>query len=159
MGLDEKLFIKWLNIAFVAILLSSLPIAVIPWADFDGNALQKTLAYAIGLIFWGFLITGIAFFIRANSKRKSLQTKRSVKSKKRRNIPGFRVLNTEQGANADMLFIILLACYFGLVLFKFDNALIKTELVFLLVLSFQMRCILNGENFKYKKYILRRREK
>lgn len=155
---EEKRFIKRFNIAFVMIVLSSVPIALIPLADFNGNMRQKVLAYTIGLLFWSLFIIGSFFFAVANKKRKELAKKEEKKSIKRRGFPGLSFFHTKPGANVDVIFFVFLVCYVALAIFKFDISWIKIELVFLLVLSFQMHCILNGENFKYKKYILRRKK-
>lgn len=156
---EEERFIKMFNTASVFTVLSSLLIAMIPLADFQGDMPQKILAYAIGLFFWVFVLTGGTFFFAANKKRKEIASQEDMKTQKKRGIPGLRFFQTEQGANIDVVFLVILICNIILAFIKFDVGWIKSEVVFLLVLSFQMHCILNGENFKYKKYILRRREK
>lgn len=97
------------------------------------------------------------FFIRkADLLRKEIET--SEDYRKIRGKPGvLSISKTRSGAIADLL---LLASLLFLILFLltgFGEKVIQYILVFLLVLSFRLHCILNGKNFRYKKYLAKRK--
>ena len=120
------------------------------------EVLDNVLRIAFPIVFW-LGLAGEQFFIwRANSIRKSIE--KSGKFRKfKSGIGVISFLRTEAGLIADVVLALSLITLLILIGFGVGENVVQYIFIFLLVLSFRMHCILNGKNFRYKKYLAKRK--
>ena len=120
------------------------------------EATNKVLRLVFPIVFWLGLIAEQVFIWKANSLRKHFEAtgkKRGIKMN-----PGIiSILQTEAGAIADIVFAISLVVFVILMATGVGEKAIQYIFIFLLVLSFRLHCILNGKNFRYKKFLAKRK--
>lgn len=118
--------------------------------------LDSILRIIFPMIFWLGLI-GEQFFIwKANFIRKSIEKSgkfRKIKS----GIGIISFLGTEAGLIADVVLALSFVTLLILMIFNIRESVVQYIFIFLLVLSFRLHCILNGKNFRYKKYLAKRK--
>lgn len=152
-------YIMTFRLALISTVLGSIPIAFIPLADFNGSTVQKVIAYCIGEMFWLFTVAGyVLFCISLKQKRDIAQ---NIKTAKRngRKIGLICFFSTPEGSLADGLLIVsAVMLVMNMIVFK-NVSWYGMISVTLFMLSAQLHCILNGDNFKYKKYLQLRRVK
>lgn len=140
---DKKLMIA----ACVSFVLSSSAVLIAPFGDFEGSMFNVAVAYAIGIIFWLFLIIGYVIILRINFHRKA-QKKIKVSGR-----PGIiSVFSNKPAMVFDIIFAVSVIMF---IIFKF--VIQKYDLVSLFLLasslfSFHMHGVLNGVNHKYVNY-------
>ena len=140
--------------SLVCIGLGSLSVCLIPFASFDGAAMQRVLAYAIGIMFWSFTIIGYLLLVKINQSRKSLHDMRKTGKGSR---PGFlRLFSCREAAIADAATFVLLAAAVFILINRMDASFLTMAILSLLILFMQLRSILNGRNYMYIKNISRR---
>lgn len=155
---QTRRFIKTFRLSITFIAIGSLMIMLIPFADFNENALKKILAYFIGIGFWGFTIYGYYLLLNAYKQKKKIEKDFPKRVKKQR-LGIFNFFATKEGMLADIMCVISIVAFGIVTLFKIKIDLFTMVVISLLIFSFQMHCILNGENFLYMKFIISRREK
>lgn len=110
----------------------------------------RLLQIAFGILFWLGLLGEQRLLWKVNAFRK--RDARVAKNKKHNEKPGiFAVWNNTYGAVADVVFAISLLLFVVLVAIGAGEKILQYILIFLLVLSFRLHCILNGKNFNYIK--------
>lgn len=120
------------------------------------EATNKVLRLVFPIVFWFALIAEQVFIWRANSLRKYFEA--TVKKRRIRMNPGIvSILQTEVGAIADIVFAVSLVVFVILMATGVGEKAIQYIFIFLLVLSFRLHCILNGKNFRYKKFLAKRK--
>lgn len=108
------------------------------------------LSFWVGLGFEEF------FIWKADSLRKEIEYYEDYR--KIRGKPGvLSISKTKSGAIADLLLLASLLFFVLFIFTGFGEKVIQNILIFLLVLSFRLHCILNGKNFRYKKYLEKRK--
>ncbi len=157
MKTEKKLF----DLAIIMLFISSFSILLSFFGSYDGGIFALIMAYAVGILFWGFLILGYIMFAIVNSKRKKSEKNSSNKSERKRitkEKPGIICFFSNKAA---MYFDFIMIISFVLtVVFSFIPILNKALCVVfmaILVFSIHMHCILNGVNFKYIYIISNRR--
>lgn len=142
----------------LSIVFSVVPSASIIACIFIGTneATNKILRLVFPMVFWLTLIAEQVFIWRANSLRKYFEE--TVKKRRIRMNPGIvSILQTEAGAIADIVFAVSLVVFVILMATGIGEKAIQYIFIFLLVLSFRLHCILNGKNFRYKKFLAKRK--
>lgn len=120
------------------------------------EATNKILRLVFPIVFWFALIAEQVFIWRANSLRKYFEA--TGKKRRIRMNPGIvSILQTEAGAIADIVFAVSLVVFVILMATGIGEKAIQYIFIFLLVLSFRLHCILNGKNFRYKKFLAKRK--
>lgn len=109
-------------------------------------------------VFWIGLLAEQFFFWKSNSIRKEI-LKSGKFQKLKSNIGLISMLQNKYGAVADIVFVISLVVLLVLMIIGIGEKTAQYVLIFLLVLSFRLHCILNGKNFKYINYSLKRQGK
>lgn len=123
--------------------------------DVDGKVgvLVKILT---SLLFWGGLVAEQVFFWKAAKQRKAIESE--VSGRKYRGLPGiFSFFRTKLGIASDVTFIISLVIFIVLAIGNWGENVAQYILLFLIVLSFRLHCITNGQNYRYKLYLRKRR--
>ena len=122
---------------------SAFSFMLIPLSDFRGSALQKTIAYMIGALFWLGLISGLIITIKLGQIRKNF-------SEKKYKLPGVMCFfKNKQAICCDVLMgasVILLVIFqklFGT--YHIASIVLLSLTVFLVYIH----SIVNGNNFAY----------
>lgn len=140
----------------VCSILSSAPILLIPIAK--GNGEGGALDALIPAAFWLGLIGEQISIWRANACRKTLEKKRERHPKRIRGRPGaFSPFRTTEGAVCDLLFLLCLIVFIVAALLHKGEGALQYVLIFCMVLSFRLHCIFNGINYRYKKFLAKRK--
>lgn len=118
--------------------------------------LDSILKVVFPIVFWLGLI-GEQFFIwKSNSIRKMIENSEKF-PKSRSGIGLISFFKSEAGLVADVALIISFITLLILMLLGIGESVVQYLFIFLLVLSFRLHCILNGKNFRYKKYLAKRK--
>lgn len=148
-------FTRLINTAIVCSFISSF--ALLSYIFIGMNDISdKIIGIIFPIIFWLGLI-GEQFFIwKSNSIRKSIE-KSSEFRKIKSGIGVISFARTEAGLIADVVLAISFIVLLILMIFSIGENVLQYIFIFLLVLSFRLHCIFNGQNFRYKK-ILKKEE-
>ena len=102
----------------------------------------------IGIIF------PIIFWLGLNAVRKEIEN--TGETRKFRGRPEIiNIWKNRYGAIADIVCIVSLLLLVVFMIIGIGEKAIQYILIFLLVLSFRLHCILNGQNFRYKKILVK----
>lgn len=110
------------------------------------------------LIFWLGLFGEQFLFWKSNSIRKKIlkaSNQRCLNSK----IGLISISQNHYGTAADIVFAVSFIALLLFTIFGIGKQTAQYIIIFLLVLSFRLHCILNGKNFKYINYFKKRKVK
>lgn len=151
------IYLNYITISIVFSVISSVSIIAIVFLG-KNELFDKVLSIVSPIIFWLGLI-GEQFFIwKSNSIRKSIEKSEEFR-KHKSGIGIVSFARTEAGLIADVIFTISFITLLILIICSIGESNLQYIFIFLLVLSFRLHCILNGENFRYKKYLEKRKAK
>lgn len=155
MRLGIKKFSSFVSLSIIASIISSVSIMECAFLGKSDN-IDQVIKIIFPLVFWiGFLAE--QFFIwNANSIRKKLETEPKLRRIQGR-LGVLSILQTEEGAITDIVMAISMIVFAILLLFKIGKGFPQYLFIFLIVLSFRLHCILNGKNFRYRKYLVKRK--
>ena len=143
--------IKSMRTCILMLMISSFSVLLSYFASFEGNALQRILAYLIGVLFWAFLIIGYVIFHKISVHRKEYEkTHPDLEYLKKRRLPGILTFFSDHASSA--IDIIMIISFIITLAFMFIPSLDQSfAIVFaaILIFSIHMHCILNGVNFRY----------
>lgn len=148
-------FMLHIDFSIIFSVLSSVSLLACLFIGFDDSS-DKIIKIIFPLSFW--VCLGFEQFLirKADSLRKEIE--KSGEYRKIRAKPGIlSISKTRSGAIADLLLLISLLLLVLFVLTRLGEKVIQYILIFLLVLSFRLHCILNGKNFRYKNYLAKRK--
>ena len=139
---------KCIYLSIVFSIVSSISLIAAAWVNSEN--INQTVLKVLGLVFWIGLALEQALFWKANKLRKDL-------AKNDKGAPTGKIGLLSHGTTkscfvADVVFAGSLILFVICMLFHFGEELLQYILISLLVLSFRMHCILNGINYRYKKY-------
>lgn len=150
-----KIYSNSITCSIIFSVISSLSILSIVFLN-KSESLDNVLRIVFPIVFWLGLV-GEQFFIwRANSIRKSIEKSGKVRRIKS-GIGIISFLRTEAGLIADVVLALSFITLLILIIFSIGENVVQYIFIFLLVLSFRLHCILNGKNFRYKKYLAKRK--
>lgn len=152
-----------MNLIIVMLFISSFSLLLSFFGDYNGNAFNIIMAYAVGVLFWGLFIASYVLLAVLNSKRKKLEAEkkeenvnnteehsnRYAASRKKSRKPGIITFCSNKYAMIfDILMILMLILT---VVFSFIPALSSIAVICfaVLIFSIHMHCVLNGVNFRY----------
>lgn len=119
---------------------------------------DKIIGIIFPIIFWLGLIVEQILIWKSNAVRKEIEN--IGETRKFRGRPGIiNIWKNRYGAIADIVCIASLLQLVVFTIIGIGEEAIQYILIFLLVLSFRLHCILNGQNFRYKKYLEKRKVK
>lgn len=119
---------------------------------------DKIIGIVFPIIFWLGLIAEQILIWKSNAVRKEIEN--IGKTRKFRGGPGIiNIWKNRYGAIADIVCLVSLLLLVLFLIIGIGEKTIQYILIFLLVLSFRLHCILNGQNFRYKKYLEKRKGK
>lgn len=122
----------------------------------ENDTTNRVLKFVFPIVFWIGLIAEQFFIWKANSIRKQIEA--SVGKRRIHMKPGIiSFLQTEAGAITDIVMAISFIVLVILMALGTGEKAIQYIFIFLLVLSFRLHCILNGKNFRYKKFLAKRK--
>ncbi|HBM98598.1 MAG TPA: hypothetical protein DD413_04160 [Ruminococcus sp.] len=135
--------------------LSSLSILSIAFFN-KNDILDNALRIILPIVFWLGLIGEQLFIWRANSIRRLME--RSGRFEKiKLGIGVMSFFRTKAGLIADVVLIFSFVTLPILIIFGIGENVVQYIFIFLLVLSFRLHCLLNGKNFRYEKYLAKRK--
>lgn len=122
------------------------------------RSIEQIIKILVSLLFWVCLAFEQIFLWKANKLRKETEKKFSRYSTK--GVPGaVSFFQTSFGTALDMIFVIVIVFFVLIFNNKLTKDIIQYILLFLIVLSFRLHCFFNGKNYRYKRYLKRRRLK
>lgn len=117
---------------------------------------SKVFVFLVSLTFWVGLFFEQLFFWRSNALRKKIEdTGQFRKLRGKSGIISF--LRTKWSFIADFTFVVSLMIYLVLLAGNWGKNIIQFIILFFIVLSFRLHCILNGKTFRYNLYLKKRR--
>lgn len=146
-----------LKLSIICSFISSTPLLSCIFLE-KNNESDVIIKIVFPIVFWIGLLAEQFFFWKSNSIRKDI-LKSGKFRKLKSNIGLISMLQNEYGAVADIVFVISLVVLLVLMIIGIGEKTAQYVLIFLLVLSFRLHCILNGKNFKYINYSLKRQVK
>ena len=146
---------RYLLFSLVSSVISSLAVLLCIF-ELKGQA-DAILKILTAAIFWLGLIFEQLFIWLANALRRSLQKQADAYTIT--GLPGIcSFLKTELGFFTDTALVISLIVYTVLSIGNWGINILQFIFLFLIVLSFRWHCIANGKNYRYKRYLVQRRE-
>lgn len=149
-------FVKWysnlIRLSIFCSIISSLSLLAAVLVNSESK--NQMILISFGLVFWVGLILEQALFWKANSLKKELF--KLEKRTPRGRIGILSIAASSEGFVADVVFAGSLIALVVCMMFHLGEALVQYIFICLMVLSFRMHCILNGKNYRYKKYIERK---
>ena len=151
---EQIKFERYLNITIVFSVISSLSV-IIPMFKFSDE--KNSVINIVGpLVFWIGLALEQFCIWKANALRKQILIART----NRRNNYGIGLISfmkTELGFFCDLCLAISVIVYLILCIGKWGLNITQYIFLFLIVLSFRLHCIANGKNYRYKKFLAKRK--
>lgn len=132
--------------------ISSFSILLSFFGDYNGSVLNVIMAYAVGILFWVFMLAAYILLIILNSKRKKSRNTAGNNPRKdgKRHLPGaFRFFSNKYAAVADISMILFLILTVVFAFIPVLNQLLEIIFISFFIFSLHMHCILNGVNFTY----------
>ena len=150
-----KDFSNKLILAIVASSVSSLSILICIFIG-ENETVNTVLKIIFPLIFWIGLILEQVLISQASKIR--IELEKEEKRMQPRLKPGIiSIFQTEEGTKADIAFAVSFFILIILMIFDIGTNVLQYIFIFLSVLTFRMHCILNGKNFRYKKFFSKRK--
>lgn len=119
---------------------------------------DKIIGIIFPIIFWIGLIAEQVLIWKSNAVRKEIEN--IGKTRKFQGRPGIiNIWKNRYGAIADIVCLVSLLLLALFMIIGIGEKTIQYILIFLLVLSFRLHCIFNGQNFRYKKFLEKRKVK
>lgn len=144
-------FTRLINTAIVCSFISSFALLSCIFIGMNDIS-DKIIGIIFPIIFWLGLIAEQILIWKSNSIRKSIEKSSEFRKIK----PGIGVISfarTEAGLIADVVLAISFIVLLILMIFSIGENVLQYIFIFLLVLSFRLHCIFNGQNFRYKKIL------
>lgn len=147
------------NISFSILfsVLSSLAVLPIMFIGEDEHKNQFIKIF-FPIFFWLCTVFELVFIFTANSIRKELE-KYPENRKFKRSIGLVNFFSNKIAAKVDMIFILLLLVFFIMSIFGLGENIVQYVVLFILILTFRVHCTLNGKNYRYKRYLRKRKVK
>lgn len=150
-------FTRLINTAIVCSFISSFALLSCTFIGMNDIS-DKIIGIIFPIMFWFGLVAEQILIWKSNAVRKEIEN--AGETLKFRGRPGIiNIWENRYGAIADIVCIVSLLLLVVFMIIGIGEKTIQYILIFLLVLSFRMHCILNGQNFKYKKYLEKRKVK
>lgn len=153
-GLAKKFSMK-INLAVVVSILSSVSILACVFLG-KQEEWDRFIRILFPLVFWVGLILEQILIWSANSVRKKLDVQPKPYYSYGR-IGFLSVFQTDEGVIVDLIGALAVEVFILLLIFQEGKGFTQYFLIFLIVLSVRLHCIFNGKNFKYKKYLAKRK--
>lgn len=150
MGTYSARFARLLKSSMICSLISSLSILSCIFIEGSDNA-NLAIKIVFPLIFWAGLFGEQFLFWKSNSIRKEI-LKASHQKGLHAKIGLISIAQNHYGAAADIVFAVSFIALLVSMIFEIGEQAAQYVIIFLLVLSFRLHCILNGKNFKYINY-------
>lgn len=129
----------------ICLFLSSFPMILIPFGDFEGSQSQRILLYTIGILFWLGLVVGYAVFLYMNQTRKKVDPDSKNIGK-----PGICSFWSNLWAKiADTGMVAGLAGVILCVITKRGNAYLELTVLAIFLFSLHMHGLLNGRIYSF----------
>ncbi len=144
---DRALFLRRFLFMLVSYMLMPLSFIIMTIADFEGNTVQRILAYSVGVLFWLGVIAGTVFLILLNRTRKKDSKGDSIKG-----LPGIlHFFSCRQGKIIDIVFIFTVLVCIVLGVFHFLKGNIRFLVYGITILCGILHAVFNGANYIYLK--------
>lgn len=156
----RQLILKFTHLTNTAIVCSFVSsFALLSYVFIGMNDISdKIIGIIFPVIFWLGLIAEQILIWKSNAVRKEIEN--IGKTRKFRGRPGIiNIWKNRYGAIADIVCLASLLLLALFMIIGIGEKAVQYILIFLLVLSFRLHCIFNGQNFRYKKYLEKRKVK
>lgn len=132
--------------------LQCLLIFTIPFVSVEGNSIQRIMAYVVAMFFWLAVISEI-IIARQSSKIRAKMERRIYRNKQIRlsSVGILSFFKNKEAMMADVLLFVSVVVLGIVIWAKIVTTWIIICVVSILILSFNMHCILNGRNYRYIK--------
>ena len=127
---------------------------LIPFANVEGTETQRMLAYVIAFLFWASIIAQIVFVRLSSNERKKLNRKLHKSKEINQSFLGiFSFFKNREAIVADVILFLSVILLGVIIWTNVKTSWIIIGVVSVLVLSFNLHCVLNGKNYRYLKEI------
>lgn len=135
---------KFFLLSAVCMTISSLSVLGMPFVDFESGGAAKLAGYAMGIVFWLFLIAGLVLY---RMTYKALGNSEKITCKGRPAILKFFSNRPAMAADAALIISAVWNVFSaaGMVKIQFLNAVFAS----LIFIAFHMHYMLNGKAFEY----------
>lgn len=145
-------FNLYLNLTFVFPCIGFLLLLCIPLVDTTGYQIQKLGALLLAAIFWLCIMLEIFFTFRCKRERVRLEKEHYRSRWMRHMLPGvISFFKNLEATVADIILVITVISTVIVILSRVSSGFISIGSIAILFLSFNMHCLLNGKNYRYKK--------
>jgi len=142
----------YFKIAVLSVIICSLTVFGILIVDVEGTTAQKVGAYIVAATFWGSLALEICLIYLCDKERKNLEKEiHRFIALKHAKVGIFSFRTSKEGMMADVVLLIFMVVLIVVIAAKVKAAWIIMTTVSMLLLSFNMHCLLNGKNYRYIK--------
>lgn len=146
---DKRLLI----LSLICLGISSFSILGVVNASYDENYGSKALAITVAVAFWAGLIIGYVLLIMLNKNRRASAVKIGRFKTGGCQFGIFKFFRNKEAIIADVIMLLSLVLF---IIFRIlDNVSVYLDLtvIALLIYSFHLHCILNGQNYRYIKLL------
>lgn len=145
-------FNLYLNLSFVCPCVGTLILLCIPLVDTAGSQMQKVGAYILATAFWACIALEVFFTFKCKRERLILQRKYYRSRWMRYMSPGvISFFKSSEAAVADIVLFVAAVLTVAFIWIRLSSTLISIGCMAILFLSFNLHCLLNGKNYRYKK--------
>ena len=138
---------RGLLLSITCLVISSLIVIFIPYADIDGSAGQKLLSYALGIIFWVGLLSGwiILLWLNRNLKHQLICENKKI-------LPGvLRFFSNPLAVITDIGLLLSIVLNILTLSNLITNMVLSSLFAALLLVTFHLHYIVNGKVYMYFK--------
>lgn len=134
--------------------LQFLLLLLIPYSNIEGTKAQQMMAYIIAFLFWASIIGEVVLVRLASRERKRLDRKLCKGKEINQSLFGvFSFFKNKEAIVTDIILFLSVILLGVIIWTNVKTSWIIIGVVSVLVLSFNLHCILNGKNYRYLKEI------
>lgn len=146
---DKRLMIM----SLICLAVSSFSILGVVNASFDENYGSKAAAITVAVAFWAGLIIGYALLIKLNINRRASAVKIGRFKTGGCQFGIFKFFRNKEATVADIVMMLSLISFIIFRILDDVSVYLDLTVIALLIYSFHLHCILNGQNYRYIKLL------
>lgn len=156
--LDRRL-VKYLTVTIILAFLEFVVILFIPLVNLDGAMMQRISAYILAAMFWISVVTEV-FLVELSTYERRWIERRGYRSNELRysKLGVISFFKNPEAVVADIVLFISVIVVWIAAWLQIETEWVIIAGVSVLVLSFNLHCILNGKNYRYIKNMKKEQE-
>lgn len=122
----------------------------IPFVNINGLPKQRVSAYVLAAAFWFCVLAELVFVVIASKIRKKAESDKKSGQTSKRPLPGIICFfRNPEAAAADVIFLLSAIGIALIIILKVEIKWLIIAGISVLLLSFNLHCIMNGRNYRY----------